>query len=60
MKISHFIAIILFISISSLSFSKESTEKLFTGTQTEKYQNGNLKYEVQYVNGKKEGSETFW
>jgi len=53
MKISHFIAIILFISISSLSFSKESTEKLFTGTQTEKYQNGNLKYEVHYVNGKK-------
>ena len=35
-------------------------DKNFTGKQTEYYANGNLKYEVNYKNGKKDGLETFW
>jgi len=50
------------LSILLLSFAtqaNDSPEKPLTGKYTEKYHNGNLKYEVNYVNGKKEGLEIF-
>ena len=60
MKIIRFIAFIFLSCLCGLSLSKDLNDKLFTGTHIEKYQNGNTKYEVHYVNGKKEGLETFW
>ena len=51
------------LSVLLLSFAtqaNDSPEKPLTGKYTEKYHNGNLKYEVNYVNGKKEGLEIFW
>jgi len=42
------------------SYANESIEKPLTGKYTEKYHNGNTKYEVNYIKGKKEGLEIFW
>ena len=60
MKFLKLFVIILLLFFSEFSNAKDSADKAFTGTQIEKYQNGNTKYEVHYINGKKEGLETFW
>ena len=53
-----YLLIILFFSFATQA--KDSTEKPLTGKYTEKFHNGNLKYEVNYIDGKKEGLEIFW
>ena len=60
MKTKLILFIIPFVLFCHFTEAKDCSEKLFTGTQTEKYQNGNTKYEVHYLYGKKEGAETFW
>jgi len=56
-KVFYLLGILLF---SFATHANETPEKPLTGKYTEKYHNGNLKYEVNYINGKKEGLETFW
>ena len=56
-KVFYLLGILLF---SFATHANETSEKPLTGKYTEKYHNGNLKYEVNYINGKKEGLETFW
>ena len=56
-KLFYLLSILL---LSFATHANETPEKPLTGKYTEKYHNGNLKYEVNYVNGKKEGLEIFW
>ncbi len=56
-KVLFFLSILLF---CFPSYANESIEKPLTGKYTEKYHNGNTKYEVNYIKGKKEGLEIFW
>ena len=51
-KVFYLLGILLF---SFATHANETSEKPLTGKYTEKYHNGNLKYEVNYINGKKEG-----
>ena len=56
-KLFYVVGILLF---CFTTYANESEEKPLTGKYTEKYHNGNPKYEVNYIAGKKEGLEIFW
>jgi len=56
-KLFYLLSILLY---CFTAYANDSAEKPLTGKYTEKHQNGNSKYEVNYINGKKEGLEIFW
>ena len=53
--------ILRFILLILLSFNLKATPKDFSnGTYTEKFDNGQSKYEITFKDGKKHGKEVFW